>query len=212
MSIVKVGIAETDLDFKKRLILAISERNELLLTCDHDSIEKLVLAIDEAKTPNADLLLLDIQESAEESIRAISLIKKKFSSVNIIVLSSFKDSDIIIKALQAGANSFISKTTDIDDIVEAIFTVQKGGSFMSPDITRSVVDYLSISPRKELIDKLTERQLEIVTRLSDGLSYKMIGDELGISIDTVRSHIKKIYKELGVKSKIQVINMFRDHK
>jgi DNA-binding NarL/FixJ family response regulator len=96
--------------------------------------------------------------------------------------------------------------------MDSIFTVYRGGSYMSPTIARKIAQHFAPlkKPESENHHSLTQRQLEIVKHLSQGLSYKMIGDTMSISIDTVRSHIKKIYKALEVNNKLAVIDMYRE--
>jgi DNA-binding NarL/FixJ family response regulator len=120
------------------------------------------------------------------------------------MLTAYEDSERIFKALCAGAVSYLTKRADLPTIREAILTVNKGGSYMSPGIARKVVNHFT--PKKVVkTDTLTPRQEQVVEGLVDGLSYKMIADKYLISVETVRDHIKKIYKKLQVNSKAEVI-------
>ncbi len=123
------------------------------------------------------------------------------------MLSSYEDADRIFKALQAGAVGYISKKSSLIQIKEAIEIIHRGGSYMSPTIARKVIGFFAPKPKNIKGDSLlTERQHQIVEGLSEGLSYKMIASKYSISLETVRDHIKKIYKKLGVNSKAEVIS------
>ena len=119
--------------------------------------------------------------------------------VDIIMLTTFEDNDSIYKALCAGACSYLSKKTPLKKIKEAIEVVHKGGSYMSPSIARKVVN--TFAPKQNKSNLLTPRQKDIVAGIVDGKSYKMIANDLFVSIDTVRTHIKNIYKTLEINSK-----------
>lgn len=157
-----------------------------------------------ARLPKIDLLLLDIGLPGMSGIEGIRHIRQKFPDTDIVMLTTFEEDDKIFKSLCSGACSYISKRTPLNTIQEAVFTIHRGGSFMSPSIARKVVQHFMPKERKEE-DLLSPRQQQIVQGLVDGLSYKLIADKLSISIDTVRDHIKNIYRLLEVNSKAEVI-------
>jgi DNA-binding NarL/FixJ family response regulator len=128
-------------------------------------------------------------------------IKKILPDLDVIILTTFEETDMIFKALSAGACSYVSKRTSLTQIKEAVEVVSKGGSYMSPAIARKIADFYA--PKKTI--QLTKRQLEIVNGIVKGKSYKMIAQDLFISLDTVRSHIKNIYKILEINSKAELI-------
>lgn len=151
-------------------------------------------------------LLLDINLPGMNGLEGIRYLKEKRPSMDIIMLTNKDDSDNIFKALCAGAVSYISKKKASPPVLrEAVYTVSRGESYMSPGIARKVVQHFA--PPKKNKDKpvLTPRQHQIVELLTEGLSYKLIADKLLISVETVRDHIKKIYKTLQVNSKAEVI-------
>ena len=151
-----------------------------------------------------DVLLLDIGlKGGMTGLQGIRPIKQQYPNTDIIMLTTFDDSDRIFKALCAGASAYLTKRTPFVKIVEAIHTVQQGGSYMSPGIARKVVDYFA--PKKIAHSPLTPRQVQIVDAIVEGLSYKMVADKLLITTETVRDHIKKIYRKLEVNSKTELI-------
>ena len=146
------------------------------------------------------VIMLDIQLPGQSGIEGIPAIKKLRPGVDIIMLTTFEESDKIFAALCAGACSYLSKRVSLVTIRDAIVTVHRGGSYMSPSIARKVVEHFAPMPKKE-DGPLTSRQQEIVDCIVNGLSYKMAADKLGISLDTVRTHIKHIYQILEINSK-----------
>ena len=155
------------------------------------------------KKDNAEefILLLDIQLPGKSGIESLPLIKNIKPDLDVIILTTFEETDMIFKALRAGACSYISKRTSLKKILEAVNIVLDGGSYMSPAVARKIADYYV--PKKNMA--LTKRQLEIVNGVVSGKSYKMIALDLFISLDTVRSHIKNIYTALEINSKAELI-------
>ena len=157
------------------------------------------------------VILLDIQLPGMSGIEGIPSIKKLRPGVDVIMLTTFEESEKIFAALCAGACSYLSKRVSLVTIRDAILTVHRGGSYMSPSIARKVVEHFTPAPKKE-DGPLTQRQKEIVDCIVNGLSYKMTADKLGISLDTVRTHIKHIYQVLEINSKGELIRKTFDKK
>ncbi len=153
-----------------------------------------------------DVILMDIELPGMSGIDGMKLIKNQHPEVEIIILTVYHDSHKIFDSLCAGASGYLLKHTSLPEIKEAIETLVDGGSPMSPQIARKVIDYFKKPEvKKEPESELTPREQEIVVGLVDGLSYKMIADRMDIAIDTVRAHIRNIYKKLHVNSKAEVI-------
>ena len=152
------------------------------------------------------ILLLDIQLPGKTGVEALPEIKLLKPDIDVIILTTFEETDMIFKALSAGACSYVSKRSSLQRINEAVEVVAEGGSYMSPAIARKIADFYA--PKKTI--KLTDRQMDIVKGVVNGKSYKMIADDLFISIDTVRSHIKNIYNTLEINSKAELIRKSYD--
>ncbi len=154
------------------------------------------------------IFLLDINLKGMSGLKGIPLIKKELPNSEIIMLTTFEETNNIFKALTLGACSYMSKRTSLQKILEAILIVNNGGSYMSPAIARKIVNYYKPKKTKQT---LTKRQKEIVDGIVAGKSYKMIAADLFVSIDTVRSHIKNIYKTLEIHSKAELIRKSFDN-
>lgn len=156
-----------------------------------------------------DIILLDINLLGMSGIKGIPLILNELPEVDVIMLTTFEDNDSIYKALCAGACSYLSKTTSLKKILETLEIVHNGGSYMSPSIARKIVN--RFAPKHNHSEVLTSRQKDIVTGIVDGKSYKMVANDLFVSLDTVRSHIKNIYKALEINSKAELIKKSYDN-
>lgn len=150
-------------------------------------------------------LLLDINLPGISGLDALRLIKDKLPNLEIIMLTIHDKPDYIFKALCSGAIGYLLKDTPLDKIEEAVLTIHNGGSAMSPSIARKVVEYFS-PKEKSPESSLTPREQQVVEGLVDGLSYKLIADRYSMSNETVRFHIKNIYKKLHVNSKSEVVS------
>jgi DNA-binding NarL/FixJ family response regulator len=121
------------------------------------------------------------------------------------VFSVYNDSRKIFNSLQAGATGYLLKNTPLDEIKAGIQLLANGGSPMSPQIARKVIEFFGPNKKDEKVSPLSDKENEIVVAIVDGLSYKLIADRLNISIETVRFHIKSIYRKLHVHGKAEVI-------
>ncbi|WP_353485012.1 response regulator transcription factor [Haliscomenobacter sp.] len=204
MENINLAIVEDDAVIRESLENFLAVHPSLKIVLIAKSMEEFLEAIKDASRPTLDLILLDIELPGMSGIQGIYHIRQKYPEVDIVMLTTFEEEDKIFNSLCAGACSYISKRTPLATIREAIFTVHRGGSYMSPSIARKIAQHFMPKERKEG-EQLSVRQKEIVQGIVDGLSYKMIADKLDISIDTVRDHIKRIYRTLEVNSKAEVI-------
>lgn len=156
---------------------------------------------------NPDIVILDIMMPEMNGVDAIDIILKKYPQVSIIMNSEIDDSDTIYHIMQKGAVGFIDKQSFNDDIFKVLKSIENGGAYMTPKVAKKVMEFFS-SPKK-VLEPLSEREHEIANTILDGLSYKMIAEKMFISLDTVRSHIKNIYKKLNINSKTELFNVFK---
>lgn len=204
MKKIHLAIIEDDILIKESLESFLGENLSIEISFLANSVEDFLKAIEVAREPKVDVLLLDIGLPGMTGLEGISFIKKNLPKANIIMLTTYEEDDKIFKALCAGAVSYLSKRTPLTRIEEAIFTIYRGGSYMSPSIARKLINYFSPSETSNK-SPLAQRQLQIIQGVVDGLGYKMIAEKLMISIDTVRDHIKKIYRILNINSKGELI-------
>lgn len=208
MSGMKLAIIEDDILIQESLRDFFDAQPKIQLLSIAASVEDFLKDISSAMhVPN--VLLLDINLLGMSGIDGIPLILNELPNVDIIMLTTFEDNDSIYKALCAGACSYLSKKTPLKKILEAVEIVNHGGSFMSPSIARKIVNHFA--PKRVKSNLLTSRQRDIVAGIVEGKSYKMIAEDLFVSLDTVRSHIKNIYKTLEINSKAELIKKSYDN-
>ncbi|MEL6672441.1 MAG: response regulator transcription factor [Bacteroidota bacterium] len=202
---IHVAIVEDDPIIRNSLETYLNTCPGIAISYSADSVESLISTLKVARNPQIDLVLLDIGLPGISGLEGIKPIKRMLPETNIVMLTTYEEEEKIFKALCAGAVSYLSKRSSLPKIQEAITTIHRGGSYMSPSIARKVVEYFSPNKQKNEAAQLTPRQQEIVHGIMEGLSYKLIADKLMISIDTVRDHIKKIYKTLNINSKSELM-------
>lgn len=200
-----IGIIEDDIQLRQGLQQYLNNQQGLLCKMAYGSVEEFRKALNEHDKP--DVLLMDIGLPGMSGIEGMKLIKNQYPDMDIIMLSVYNDAPRIFDSLCAGATGYLLKTTPFEEIKEGINLVKKGGAPMSPQIAKKVIEFFS-QPNCKTVSPLTDKEQEIVVGLVDGLSYKLIASRLGISIETVRFHIKNIYRKLHVHSKGEVISRF----
>lgn len=199
-----VGIVEDNKKIRDLIQRYLDMQDDISCPVAVDSVEEMLEYLEEHSKPN--VILMDIQLPGMSGIKGISIIKDKYPEVEIIMLTVYHDSHKIFNALRAGASGYLLKHTSLPEIKESIQKLVDGGAPMSPQIARKVITHFQDkNPKKDIESDLTPREHDIVNGLVDGLSYKMIADRYDISIDTVRAHIRNIYKKLHVNSKAEVI-------
>jgi len=201
----KIGIVEDNKKIRDLIQRYLDMQDEMSCPVAVESVEEMLEYLKEYDIP--DVLLMDIQLPGMSGIEGIGLIKKDYPETEIIMLTVYHDSHKIFNSLCAGASGYLLKHTSLPEIRESILNLIEGGAPMSPQIARKVIAHFTESgtKKKNTESSLTEREQDIVNGLVDGLSYKLIADRYEISIDTVRAHIRNIYKKLHVNSKAEVI-------
>ncbi len=201
---ISVAIVEDDVEFASILrdfLLCDSKFNDVRL---YESVEKFLIPVEEGYSPH--VVLQDINLGGMSGIEAISIYKKKIPQSKILMNSVLLDSESVFGAICAGALGYIEKGSNMEKVKEAIVNLHQGGSPMSPSIARHVINFFN--PIKKFEEELSPREQEIVQSILDGLSYKMIAEKYSISLDTVRTHISRIYRKLHINSKGELIAKF----
>lgn len=199
-----IGIVEDNVKIRDLIQRYLDMQDGMECPVAKDSVEEMLEYLEKHTRPN--VLLMDIQLPGMSGIKGMEIIKSKYPEIDIIMLTIYHDSHKIFDSLKAGASGYLLKHTSLPEIKESIENLLKGGAPMSPQIARKVITHFNEqAPKKNPDSALTNREQDIVNGLVDGLSYKMIADRYDISIDTVRAHIRNIYKKLHVNSKGEVI-------
>lgn len=164
-----------------------------------------------------DAVLMDINLPGRNGIETTAILKKRYPDLEIIMLTAHEDIKSILAAIKAGASGYLLKGSSRQQIREALVEVNRGGSFLSGRVARSMLNQFKtsdiepeVSSHHEM-DKLTKREQQILEGLMSGNSYKVISTDLEISVFTVNNHIRKIYEKLQVKSRAEAVAKITGH-
>ncbi|HET6768716.1 MAG TPA: response regulator transcription factor, partial [Chitinophagaceae bacterium] len=168
--------------------------------------------VDEVEAWKPDVILMDIDMPGVNGIEGLKLIRQKNQDVKILMLTVFDDNKNVFESLKAGANGYVLKKTAPAKLLEYISEAASGGAPITASIATQVLKMFSGIENPVHADyNLSEREKQVLQFLVNGYSYKMIAAEMFIAIDTVRSHIKKIYEKLHVNSKSEAVaKAFKD--
>jgi DNA-binding NarL/FixJ family response regulator len=151
-----------------------------------------------------DVALVDINLPGMSGIECVSRLKLQLPELQVLMLTTYVETDQIFNSLRAGASGYILKNRPPAELVQAIEQVCTGGAPMSLQIARKVVEYFHrIAKPAAETEKLSQREEEVLALLSKGCLYKEIADQLNISLNTVRTYMKRIYEKLHVQSRTE---------
>jgi DNA-binding NarL/FixJ family response regulator len=200
---ISVAIVEDDLEVRQAICDYLNSQPAMLCELAEETVEAFLRRLYADDLP--DVILMDIGLPGMSGISGIKIIKEKYPDIDIIMLTVHKDPHKIFQSLCAGASGYLLKSAPFAEIKTAIEELYSGGAPMSPQIARRVIEYFHPEKTSQSQSPLTDKEKEVVLCLVDGLSYKMIADKIGVSIETVRTHIKHIYSKLHVHCKADVI-------
>lgn len=150
--------------------------------------------------------LFDVNLPGMSGIDCIQRLKMLHPKMQMMVITVYDNADTIFDALKAGATSYLLKSTSPDRVVEAIEEVSRGGSPISSQIARKVIDAFAMREKtNKYFQELSRREQEILDALSKGFRYKEIADKFFLSLDTVRTHVRNIYEKLQVNSRVEAL-------
>jgi DNA-binding NarL/FixJ family response regulator len=201
---IRIGIVEDDEQIRLGIQTYLNQQSGFSCPVTYGSVEELLKDLPLTGPPQ--VLIMDIGLPGMSGIDGMKIVKEKYPETDVVVFSVYNDPKRIFDSLCAGATGYLLKNTPLEEIKEGIELLAQGGSPMSPQIARKVIEYFSPNKKKEAISPLSAKEKEIVVGLVDGLSYKLIADRMNISIETVRFHIKNIYRKLHVHGKAEVIS------
>ncbi|HEY1790515.1 MAG TPA: response regulator transcription factor [Verrucomicrobiae bacterium] len=201
-----VGIVEDDADISRSLREMIDNAPGYRCVCICEDARTALLEIPRHRP---DVVLMDINLPGESGIACTARLKHSLPGLQIIMLTIFRNPEALFQSLKAGACGYLLKRSEPEVILEAIAEVKAGGSPMSVEIARMVVEafHEHKGPASDG-EKLSLREEEVLMLLTEGLSNKEIGDHLHISKDTVRAHLRKIYEKLHVRCRVEAINKY----
>ncbi|MBC8047809.1 MAG: response regulator transcription factor [Fimbriimonadaceae bacterium] len=204
MHTIRVSIFEDNKHLRESLYYLVNGTEGLTCVGAFPDAQDIIFHLQQNKP---EVVLMDIEMPGINGIEAVKIIKKEFPEIQILMQTVFQDDDNIFHAVCAGASGYILKSTSPAQYIESIKDVFHGGAPMTGIIARRVLELFTknITPKGDSDYNLTEREKEILTLLTQGKSYKMIADNLGLAFETVRTHMKRIYTKLHVNSNTEAV-------
>jgi DNA-binding NarL/FixJ family response regulator len=200
---IKLLVFEDNDDMRESLSILFKGEPGILLTAAYADATDVV---EDVKASGADVVLMDIDLPTINGIEAVWKIKEKFPLVQVLMLTVFDDNDRVFQSICAGASGYILKKNPPAKIIEAVYEVADGGGPLTSSIARKVLEmFPRFNAAKPETETLTEREKDVLGLLVKGHSYKMVAAELTITLETVRSHIKKIYEKLHVHNSSEAV-------
>ncbi|WP_121605617.1 response regulator transcription factor [Virgibacillus sp. Bac332] len=186
----------------------LSAQPDIKVIAEADDGEK---AVELALELRPDIILMDLVMKDMDGIEATKLIMEQWPNAKIIIVTSFLDDEKVYPALEAGATSYMLKTSKAEEIAKAIRATYQGQTVLEPEVTGKIMNRMR-TPQVELHEQLTEREKEILLLLTQGKTNQEIADELFISLKTVKVHVSNLLGKLEVQDRTQaVIYAFKHH-
>jgi len=169
-------------------------------------------ALKEIPRLKPDVVLMDIHLPGESGIACTARLKSILPTIQVIVVTVYRDRDLLFQALKAGACGYLLKRSSPEELLRAIAEVRSGGAPMTGEIARMVVEtFQKPAPEEPTHSELSAREMEILALVAKGQMNKQIGPALGISYDTVRAHLRRIYEKLHVRCRTEAVLKYREN-
>ncbi len=203
--IIRVMAFDDHEDLREMIRILVDSEPDMTCVSVHPDLSQVLRDV---KAGAPDVIVMDIQMPGMNGIDGVRTIKRKYPNTRILMQTVFEDKDHVFDAICAGASGYILKNSSPEIILSAIRDTHAGGAPMTPMIAAKVLakfrgEDVDSSAEKEVV--LSKREKQVLEKLVDGLSYKMIANDLDISYHTVDSHIRKIYDKLHVSSMAEAV-------
>jgi len=212
---IKIAIVDDNTFLQKAIEDKLIFFNEIEIKFKANHGQDLLEKLD--KNHNIDLILMDIEMPKMNGIEATEVVKNKYPQIKIIMLTVFDNDENIFKSIKAGADGYLLKEVNPEELHNAILETLKGGAIMTPSIALKT---LKLFRNPELFEdipnqeeyNLTTREIEVLEQLSKGLKYNSIAENLFLSVGTIRKHVENIYNKLQVHNKLEAIQKAKSNK
>lgn len=199
---IQVALVEDNAEFSEVISLALKDRSDIELVSQFGSSEIALRSLQEQRGRDPDIVLMDIRLPGMDGLDSLPWFREQLPRTKIIMLTqSDKESDVL-QAIAHGASGYLLKSATVRQIVDGIQTVMDGGATLDPSVARFVLNSLQsrLPQSEELQRALTDRELEVLKLIAEGLVKKEIASRLDIGYTTVDSHVSKIYEKLQVRN------------
>ena len=193
----RVVICEDDPRYRVGLEALIESERDLALAASFPSPVPLLRAAEAGDGAAWKLAIMDIELPGMSGIEATRRLKRALPAVPVVMLTVFEEPRLIVEAICAGADGYMLKRTPAAELVEGLRAIASGGSPLTPGVARVVLDVLRTSASPQAVSiELSEQELRVLRCMARGLVYKQVAEELSISINTVRTYVRRLYKKL----------------
>lgn len=205
---ITVAVVEDDVSIREVLTTWLRKAPGFACAGEFPDAESAMAQMGRVK-PN--VALVDINLPGQNGVECVRTLKPLLPDTQFVMLTVYEDSTHIFDALAAGATGYLLKHTPREALINALREVHSGGSPMTSNIARKVVQTLQqTTPKAKATDQLSKRENEVLSLLAQGYLYKEIADAIGISLPTVNSYIRRIYEKLQVQSRGQAVAVYAD--
>lgn len=211
----RVVLVEDDLRYRESFALLLTRGEGFTVAGSFATADAALAALEQAETQGVelpwDLVIMDLQLPGQyDGVRATRRIKERLPATSVVVLTVFEEPRKVLEAICAGADGYLAKSTPPAELLSLLRSIVAGGSPLTTGVARTVVQLLRTTASKTTPASppplLTAREWEVMRTLVEGRSYKQVAADLDISIDTVRSHIRAVYRKLQVHSVAEAVS------
>ena len=202
---VRVSIVEDLAEIREGLVELVRSDRELFMVGSFEDAESAVQRLPDLQ---ADIVVMDINLPGMSGIDCIKTIKERCPGTQFMMFTVYENDDKVLQAMQAGATGYLLKRTKSEQILESIKELNQGGSPMSSNIARKLLNIFLHERKVTKNEVLSDRENEVLQLLADGLLYKEIADRLYIGHGTVRQHLHNIYEKLHVHNRTEAVNRY----
>ena len=205
---IKVMLVEDHPGYREVITRALKNEKRIELISQFGTAEIALRSLQEMSTRNVpDLILLDLNLPGLSGLEALPYFKQSIPDTEVIILTQSDKKSDILNAISLGAKGYLLKSSTANHIREGIKTVMAGGASLDPGVATFILNTLRGRPKEAVLEKdLSEREMEVLSLLGEGLVKKEIASELGISITTVADHVRHIYEKLEVQNAPAAVN------
>jgi DNA-binding NarL/FixJ family response regulator len=209
---IRVAVVEDDAKLRQTLGAFISRSGGMCFVAGYGSAEA---ALEGLAGDRPDVVLMDIRLPGMSGVECVARLRGLLPSAKAVMLTAYEDADDVFRSLTVGAFGYLLKSVEPQRLREAIREAHEGGSPISGSVARKLVEFFRGYPqpdsgaRNQALSPLSQREVEILRLLAEGHAYKQIAETLNISINTIRTHIKRIYEKLHVHSRGEAVRLFQ---
>ena len=200
---IKVVLVDDDVLIREGLRLIIEQETDLEVAGQAADGKEAVAMVDHLRP---DVVLMDIRMPVMDGLAATAAIKAT-SDARVIILTTFELDEYVFEALRAGASGFLLKRTPPEQLLEAIRVVAAGEALLAPSVTKKLIEAFAARPQREAkaVESLTAREKEVLIGIGRGLSNQDLAEELFISDNTVKTHVKRVFLKIGARDRAQAV-------